>query len=234
MGDTLFGKPYGLTHEDMIKAHHLFTATAKKTPYQLDLEVKDRKPDLIPKVGDKVKIKSREWYEKWKGPKWWVSFSSTECCFAKDMAKLCGKTFTVTSVEDTEDGGRWRLGFQHYYFVPEMFEEVYPQESSKEVECAKAFEALGVNASALEKQLTATSAFPAINSIQGIGISYDLGTLSRQGVGIETCPIPSPRITFPINGFGSTSAVVRQDLFKNKEPELQTIKKHRFIKLENL
>ena len=28
----------------------------KKTPYQLDLEVKDRKPSIIPKVGDRVKI----------------------------------------------------------------------------------------------------------------------------------------------------------------------------------
>lgn len=210
-----------------------YKVSAKKTLYQLDLEVKDRKPVIIPKVGDKVKIKSREWYEKWRDSEWDVPvlYRLTE-----SMAKHCGRVLTVKGVnlgsrdwlfklEEDEKEKNWSL---------EMFEEVYPQESSKEVECAKAFEALGVNASALEKQLTATSAFPAINSVQGIGISYDLGTLSRQGVGIETCPIPSPRITFPINGFGSTSAVVRQDLFKNKEPELQTIKKHRYIKLENL
>ena len=205
-----------------------------KTPYQLDLEVKDRKPDIVPKAGDKVKIKSREWYEKWRGPEWRISFSSTDCCFAKDMAKLCGKTFTVTSVIDTEDGERWHLGFQSYFFVPEMFEEVYPQESSKEVECAKAFEALGVNASALEKQLTAISAFPAINSVQGIGIPYDLGTLSRQGAGLEAWPDTSPRTNLPQSCFGRISAVVHQDFLKKEEPELQTIKKHRFIKLENL
>lgn len=50
-----------------------------KTPYQLDLEVKDRKPDIVPKVGDKVKIKSREWYEKWKNAFGRVRFSGTEC-----------------------------------------------------------------------------------------------------------------------------------------------------------
>lgn len=228
MGETLLGKPYGLTHDDMIKAHHLFTATAKKTPYQLDLEVKDRKPDIVPKVGDKVKIKSREWYEKWKNP---LGSVDVPCSFTSNMSKRCGKIMTVNSknrffyMEGDDNTYTWSL---------EMFEEVYPQESSKEEKCTKASEPLVFKASALEKSLVASSAIPAINPVQGIGISYDLGTLSRQGVGIETCPIPSPRITFPINGFGSTSAVVHQDFLKKKEPELQTIKKHRFIKLENL
>lgn len=206
----------------------------EKTPYQLDLEVKDRKPDIIPKVGDKVKIKSREWYEKWKGSGWWMSFSSTECCFTKDMAKLCGKTFTVTSVIDAKDGERWCLGSQSYFFVPEMFEEVYPQESSKEEICTKGLYSSSISASALEKQLTAISAFPAINSLQGIGIPYDLGTLSRQGAGLEAWPDTSPRTNLPQSCFGRISAVVHQDFLKKEEPELQTIKKHRFIKLENL
>lgn len=206
----------------------------EKTPYQLDLEVKDRKPDIVPKVGDKVKIKSREWYEKWKGPEWLISFSSTGCCFTKSMAKLCGKTFTVTSVEESGIGEIWRLGSQDYYFVPEMFEEVYSQESSKEEKCAKASEPLVFNASALEKSLVASSAIPAINPVQGIGISYNLGTLSRQGAGIEVWPNTSPRTNLPQSCFGRTSAVVHQDFLKDKEPELQTIKKHRFIKLENL
>ena len=245
MGDTLFGKPYGLTHEEMLKAHHVLTAiaTAKKTPYQLDLEVKDRKPDIVPKVGDKVKIKSREWYEKWKGSEWWVSFSSTDCCFVKDMEKLCGKTFAVTSVEDTEDGGRWRLGFQGYYFVPEMFEEVYPQKSSKEEKCAKAFDSLTEAAKELERSLRTTprceslimpkadvSAIPAINAIQGIGISTDWSKAVLNAPAVITLP----------NDFSSrecTQVDIEHLRFKwglNKEPELQTIKKHRFIKLKKL
>ena len=236
MGDTLFGKPYGLTHEEMLKAHHVLTAiaTAKKTPDQLDLEVKDRKPDIVPKVGDKVKIKSRKWYEKWKDSEGDVSFSGNGCCFVPNMADLCGRIFSVDFVIDFIDGNRYCLGFRDYYFVPEMFEEVYPQESSKAVKCAKAFESSGINASALEESVMATPAIPALNSIQGTGFSYDLGKLSRQGAGLEAWPDTSPRTNLPQSYFGRTSAVVHQDFLKDKEPELQTIKRHRFIKLENL
>ena len=95
MGEISLGKLHGLTHDDMIKAHHLFTDTAKKTPYQLDLEVKDRKPDIVPKVGGKVKIKSREWYEKWKGPTESVPVLYS---FVKEMAKYCGQVLTVKEV----------------------------------------------------------------------------------------------------------------------------------------
>lgn len=205
----------------------------EKTPYQLDLEVKDRKPDIVPKVGDKVKIKSREWYEKWKesAGNVQVLYSFTEA-----MAKHCGRVLTVKEfsfglrdrrfkLEEDEKGKSWSL---------EMFEEVYPQELSKAVKCAKAFDSSGINASALEKQLAATSVIPEINPIQGTGFSYDLGTLSRQGAGLEAWPDTSPRTHLPQSCFGRTSAVVHQDFFKKGEPELQTIKKHRFIKLENL
>lgn len=217
---------------DLSKLHGMssLVSSAMKTPYQLDLEVKDRKPDIVPKVGDKVKIKSREWYEKWKGSDWWISFSSTDCYFAKDMAKLCGNTFTVTSVEDTENGERWCLGSQHYYFVPEMFEEVYPQESSKEEKCAKAFESLKTSTRALENTLKATSAIPAINSVQGIGIATDWSKLVSDTAAVITLP----------NNFLSRECTqvdiehLRSKWGLNKEPELQTIKKHRFIKLEKL
>ena len=111
-----------------------------KTSYQLDLEVKGRKPDIVPKVGDKVKIKSREWYEKWKDSAGWVSFNSTDCRFIKDMAKLCGRAFIVDCIADFEGEKRWRLGLQDYCFVPEMFEEVYPQEPAKEEKCTKSLE----------------------------------------------------------------------------------------------
>ena len=233
MGETLLGKPYGLTHEDMIKAHHLFTATVKKTPYQLDLEVKYRKPDIVPKAGDKVKIKSREWYEKWKESEGDVQVLYL---FTESMAKHCGRVLTVKGVhlgsrdwlfklEEDETEKNWSL---------EMFEEVYPQESSKEEKCAKSLYSSSISASALTTQLTGTSAIPALNAVQGIRIPYDLGTLSRQGAGLEAWPDTSPRTNLPQNCFGSISAVVHQDFLKKEEPELQTIKKHRFIKLEKL
>ena len=231
MGDTLFGKPYGLTYEDMIKAHHLLTATAKKTPYQLDLEVKDRKPDIVPKVGDKVKIKSREWYKKWKNALGRVLFSGTECVFSEEMDKYCGEEFTVIKINDTLSGKRWILELASHSFVPEMFEEVYPQESSKAVRCAKAFESSGINASALEESVIANSVIPAINSIQGIGIATDWRKFISDN---SNATVLHRRVEPDIPGIEKRIEEFRSILELNKEPELQTIKKHRFIKLENL
>ena len=225
MGETLLGKPYGLTHEDMIKAHHLFTATAKETPYQLDLEVKGRKPDIVPKVGDKVKIKSREWYEKWKDSEGDISFSGSGCIFVPNMADLCGRIFSVDSVIDFIDGNRYCLGFRDYNFVSEMFEEVYPQESSQAVKCAKAFDSSIINVSALGKQQTATSVIPEINPVQGIGIPTDWRKLVSD---------TEARITLPQQHLFDRPGSDYQIFLRKKKPELQTIKKHRFIKLENL
>ena len=101
-------------------------STAKpKTPYQLDLEVKDRKPSIVPKVGDRVKIKSREWYEKWR------IFVPVECVnvmylFSSEMVPFCGKVLTVRRI----NGNRFFLGNEesevYWIFSLEMFEEVYP------------------------------------------------------------------------------------------------------------
>ena len=221
MGDTLFGKLNGLTHEDMIKAHHLFTATTKKTPYQLDLEVKDRKPDSVPKVGDKVKIKSREWYEKWKNEDGSVTGLGTHC-LTPTMSEHCGAIFEISfnfgtffTLKGIEKG--WTLA---------MFEEVYPQESSKEEKCAKGLYSSSNSASALAKQLTTSSAIPALNSVQGIGIAIDWSKLVSD---------TANRITLPQQNL-FCSHVFRncQSVLKDEEPELQTIKKHRFIKLEKL
>ncbi len=110
---------------DAIKLH----LDGKKTPYQLDLEVKDRTPSIIPEVGDRVKIKSREWYEKWKNSEGYVHFSTTDCAFAKGMEGLCGRELTVRDIikyKGSKDGKRWYLSTNDWYFVPEMFEEVYP------------------------------------------------------------------------------------------------------------
>lgn len=95
-----------------------------KTPYQLDLEVKDRKPSIIPKVGDKVKIKSQEWYEKWKDKDEDIRFPSRPNYFAKGMAKYCGLLVTINKninnrflIDESDIDWVW---------LPEFFEEVYP------------------------------------------------------------------------------------------------------------
>ena len=109
-----------LTAEDAIRKY----LSGKKTPYQLDLEVKDRKPSIVPKVGDKVKIKSREWFEKWKDEYDDVMIEHLPKFFASGMSKYCGLTMTIKEevlpgflVENCEEGWVW---------LPEFFEEVYP------------------------------------------------------------------------------------------------------------
>ena len=195
-----------------------------KTPYQLDLEVKDRKPDIVPKVGDKVKIKSREWYEKWKDSEGDVQVLYR---FTEGMAKHCGRVLTVKGVnlgsrdwlfklEEDEKGKNWSL---------EMFEEVYPQEPSQEEKCAKGLYSSSNSASALAKQLTGISAIPALNSVQGIGIATDWSELVS-----DTATI----ITVPQQNLFCSPGFYCQSLLEKEEPELQTIKRHRFIKLEKL
>ena len=114
------GLPFGVIESTGISSTPLW---GRKTPYQLDLEVMDRKPSIVPKVGDMVKIKSREWYKKWSKE----SLTSTIPVlfgFVSGMDRYCGQIMTVSSVsgdkfhlkEDTED----------YMYSLEMFEEVYP------------------------------------------------------------------------------------------------------------
>lgn len=220
MGEILRGKLHGLTHNDTIKSHHLFTATAKKTPYQLDLEVKDRKPDIVPKVGDKVKIKSREWYEKWKNEHGNIVGIGTHS-FSAEMSKYCGKVFKVKDVICS-----WfTLEDVRFGWIMPMFEEVYPQESSKEEKCTKGLYSSSISASALANQLTATSAIPAIHPIQGSGIPIDWSKLVSS---------TATRIISPQQSSFCNAGFYCQSVLKDEEPELQTIKKHRFIKLEKL
>ena len=201
----------------------------EKTPYQLDLEIKDRKPDIVPKVGDKVKIKSREWYEKWKDKYGEVTGLGTHVLLP-EMSKYCGKVFKVKNKFSSAFG----LEDAHFGWIMNMFEEVFPQESLKEERYVKTFDSSSINASALGKQLAAASFIPEINPKRGPIFSYNLGTLSRQVANIKAWPDTSPRTHLPQSCFGRTSAVVHQDFFKKEEPELQTIKRNRFIKLENL
>ena len=131
MGETLLGKPYGLTPDELLKAHQVLTAgtAIKKTPYMLDLGTMDRKPDIVPKVGDKVKIKSRAWYEKWSDKDGNIRFTETSCAFVKGMKDLCGRVFTINRVVNYDDGKRWLLDNDHHFWVPEFFEEVYPMQN---------------------------------------------------------------------------------------------------------
>lgn len=201
-----------------------YKGSAKKTPYQLDLEVKDRKPDIVPKVGDKVKIKSRDWYEIWKDSEGDVQVLYR---FTEGMAKHCGRVLTVKGVnlgsrdwlfklEEDEKEMNWSL---------EMFEEVYPQESSKEEKCTKVLYSSSISASALGTQLTGTSAIPAINSVQDIEIATDWSKLISD---------TAARITLPQQSLFCAPGFYCQSVLKDEEPELLTIKKHRFIKLEKL
>lgn len=114
--------------EECFPVHAVMQASASKpkTPYQLDLEVKDRKPSIIPKVGDRIKIKSREWYEKWKDAKGWVHSTSDDCVFNKEMKDLCGRVLTVQGITGKLPYRRWLLNMDNHYWIPEFFEEVYP------------------------------------------------------------------------------------------------------------
>lgn len=125
MGDSLCDM-FLKEHEKYFPVHAVIQASTvkPKTPYQLDLETKDRKPSIIPKVGDRVKIKSLEWYEKWKDEDEDVNFSSLPNFFAKGMKKYCGKIVTISD--------EFGFGFElceddkPQVWLPEFFEEVYP------------------------------------------------------------------------------------------------------------
>ena len=120
MGDSLCDM-FLKEHEKHFPVHAMMQAFAAKpkTPYQLDLEVKDRKSSIVPKVGDRVKIKSREWYEKWKNPYGNVDVAYT---FVEGMSMFCGRILEVELIT--------RYGFNlkgvGYSWSLEMFEEVYP------------------------------------------------------------------------------------------------------------
>lgn len=131
MGETLLGKPYGLTPDELLKAHQVLTASTaiQKTPYMLDLETMDRKPDIVPKVGDKVKIKSRAWLDKWKvtvDNDVFVPLKGLSFWADGYMPALCGKTLTVT--ETLQEHFKLDDDFGFYWSL-EMFEEVYPMQN---------------------------------------------------------------------------------------------------------
>lgn len=89
---------------------------------KIDLDVMDRKPDITPKVGDWVKIKSKEWYENWKD-----SYGTVHVRFAftGEMKKHCGRIYKIRAILSSED---FYIDVLKYTWSMEMFEQVYPQE----------------------------------------------------------------------------------------------------------
>ena len=94
----------------------------KKSPYEPDLEVMDRRPPITPKVGDWVKIKSKEWYEKWKD-----SYGTVPVRFAfmEEMKEHCGRIYKIRAIPSIE---HFYIDELRYTWSMEMFEQVYPQE----------------------------------------------------------------------------------------------------------
>lgn len=185
------------------KGHPLEEALRKKfeglNPFELDLNVKDRKPDVVPKVGDKVLIKSRAWYDKWK-----ISgIVDVQFDFIEAMAVYCGHLMTVCDVKDdcfklSEDSHSlsWSL---------EMFEEVYSQ---IKLETGM----LTYKDADPYRPLTAVEAAENFRSSKLGELVCKIDASIHQKV-IEQF------LAFPVGT-------------EEQEPELNTIKRHRFIKLK--
>lgn len=77
------------------------------------------------KVGDKVRIKSKEW---WDAQPKDVDGDVTcnEECFTREMAEYCGKVATISHIDD----GAYNLKEFEYYWTDEMFDDSYNPEKS--------------------------------------------------------------------------------------------------------
>lgn len=72
------------------------------------------------KVGDKVRIKSREWYESNRNKN--GEYVVDRLSFTDSMTKFCGKEATITYSD--EDDGTYQLDIDSFYwFNDEMFED---------------------------------------------------------------------------------------------------------------
>lgn len=86
---------------------------------ELDLQAPLRKPDKAIRVGDYVKVKSKEWYEKWKNSRGCIK------SFIPGMDAYCGKVFPVERISGDSN---IYLKDVSCVWEPEFFEEVYPKE----------------------------------------------------------------------------------------------------------
>lgn len=76
------------------------------------------------KIGDKVRIKSREWYEKNKNASGDILCGET--FFVEDMERYCGETATITSIDKTYN---INIDDNEFNWTDEMFEDDEPQVS---------------------------------------------------------------------------------------------------------
>lgn len=86
---------------------------------ELDLQAPLRKPDKAIRVGDYVKVKSKEWYEKWKNSRGCIK------SFIPGMDAYCGKVFPVDRISGDSC---FYLKDACCAWEAEFFEEVYPKE----------------------------------------------------------------------------------------------------------
>ena len=100
-------------------------------------------------VGDKVRIKSIDWYNKNKDSNGNVVFSSkvfhfcwcenVRTVFTKDMAKFCGKVVTIETVWTANYSiveGTYREGISIDYFTDEMIEGLAEEENNDCEKCS--------------------------------------------------------------------------------------------------
>ena len=79
------------------------------------------------KIGDKVKIKSLEWYNKMKGPAGFIYLNDFGILFMEEMNVFCGKTATVVS----NSGEQYQIDIDknRWCWKDWMFEDDYLNES---------------------------------------------------------------------------------------------------------
>lgn len=185
------------------KGHPLEEALRKKVeglkPLEPDLDVKDRKPDVVPKVGDKVRIKSRAWYDKWEK----FGIVDVKYSFLKDMTMYCGHIMTVCDVKD--DCFNLAEDTFNFSWSIEMFEDVYQQIKLE------------------PGMLTYKDADPYIP----LTASEDVEISSLSKTGELVCKIDASTHQKIIEQFLAFPVGTEE-----QEPELETIKRHRFIKLK--
>lgn len=139
---------------------------------ELDLQSPLRKPDKAIRVGDYVKVKSKEWYDKWKTPQ------GNILCFVPGMVAYCGKVFPVERISGDSN---IHLKDVCCVWEPEYFEEVYPKEEY--IGCK-----IGADYCLIGNRMPIAYAFPNIAGITMPTDTISVGTFCANGVTIPQKP----------------------------------------------